>query len=200
MLRGADLALRYLSNRGRPRRRLDRSSVYSRFPSQLKATIGLHGSAPRLQQSAGATATWVVRFELVNEPLSGDSLVLIGPQEYEFDISEECRNVVSSLAAPSCSGNVLLVSNVGASDALGRHRSDSRLHGVRCGSPQHETNDERGAIIHCRSESQLDIQDLRVAPCSNIITSKQYELWPVIPELTSPGRRCVTTSSPWALS
>ena len=57
MLRGADLALRYLSNRGRPRRRLDRSSVHNRFPSQLKATIGLHGSAPRLQQSAGANAT-----------------------------------------------------------------------------------------------------------------------------------------------
>ena len=48
-------------------------------------------------------------------------------------------------------------------------------------------------LLHCRSESQLDIQDLRVAPCSNIIASRQYELWPVIPELTSPGVALVSS-------
>ena len=85
--------------------------VNSRLPSVFMEAL------PARQQSAGSNATWVVRFELVNELLSGELLVLIGPQEYEFDISGECRNVVSSLAAPSCSGNVLLVSNVGVSDA-----------------------------------------------------------------------------------
>ena len=88
------------------------------FPSQLKATVGLHGSAPRWAAECWLQRHLVEKFELVNELLSRDSLVLIGPQEYEFDCSGECRNVVSSLAAPSCSGNVLLVSYVGVSDAL----------------------------------------------------------------------------------
>ena len=157
--------------------------VNSRLPSVFMEAL------PAGQQSAGANATWVVRFELVNELLSGDSLVLIGPQEYEFDISGECRNVVSSLAAPSCSGNVLLVSCVGASDALvpnlgGTDRTVASLEfDVTVPTTKPVTNVAQ--LLHCRSESQLDIQDLRVAPCSNIIASRQYELWPVIPELTS---------------
>ena len=48
-------------------------------------------------------------------------------------------------------------------------------------------------LFHCRSESQLDIQDLQVAPCSNIIASRQYELWPVIPDTTSPGVALVSS-------
>ena len=46
--------------------------VNSRLPSVFIEAL------PAGQQSAGANATWVVRFELVNELLSGDSLVLIG--------------------------------------------------------------------------------------------------------------------------
>ena len=119
--------------------------VNSRLPSVFMEAL------PAGQQNAGSNATWIVWFELVNELLSGDSLVLIGPQEYEFDILKECRNVVSSLAAPSCSGNVLLVSHVGVNDALlpnlgGTDRTVAVL-GVRCDSPKHETCDKRGAVV-----------------------------------------------------
>ena len=116
-------------------------------------------------------------------------------EEYEFDISGECRNVVSSLPAKSCSGNVLLVSFVGVSDALvpnlgGTDWTVASLEfDVTVPTTKPVTNVAQ--LLHCRSQSQLDIQDLRVAPCSNIIASRQYELWPVIPELTPPGRRRV---------
>ena len=100
-----------------------------------------------------------MRFELVNELLSGDSLVLTGPQEYEFDISGECRNVVSSLAAPSCSGNVLLVSYVGASDALvpnldGTGRTVASLE-FDVTVPTTKPVRNVAQLLHCRSESQL---------------------------------------------
>ena len=39
---------------------------------------------------------------------------------------------------------------------------------------------------------QLNIQDLQMAPCSNI-ASRQYELWPVIPEPTSRGLALVSS-------
>ena len=60
-------------------------------------------------------------------------------------------------------------------------------------SPDVSELEQDEGILHHNILVQLNIQDLQLAPCSNIIASRQYELWPVNPEPTSLGLALVSS-------
>mmetsp|Transcript_3011 Transcript_3011/g.5402 ORF Transcript_3011/g.5402 Transcript_3011/m.5402 type:complete len:2910 (-) Transcript_3011:176-8905(-) len=149
---------------------------------------------PTGQQSSGALATLVFKFEMTHEIATSDMILVNGPHEYDFgdkDNPGKCADFRSAiLPLPACTGNRAMFSFVGVGADLLPHIVPSGSEGptmvafqFRVINPPVKPVNNTLEVVHCRSA-----EGTGNGPCPlgwQAVASVQSALWPIIPQLLS---------------